>query len=156
MRHDGQGSRAPVTDHGAGAAHVPAVVTVRWREGRAVLRIEGEVDLDSAETILRAVRHLVDAHVEAVTMEACGISFIDLAGWRGILDAGRTVRAAGARFELSVSEAVIRLLTLADLHTAPSTRSGFVAAFEHRRVGLGVSRPHDEVPEALAATERIR
>jgi threonine dehydrogenase-like Zn-dependent dehydrogenase len=71
MRGDVEGRRAPGRDP-ADAVPGTTVVTVRWRDGRATLWIDGEVDLDSAVTISRAVRHLVDAHVEAPLGDAPG------------------------------------------------------------------------------------
>nr|WP_255480656.1 STAS domain-containing protein [Quadrisphaera sp. RL12-1S] len=70
--------------------------------------MSGEVDV-SAAAQLRSVHGLLDRHGQRATVEAAGVTFVDVAGLRALLE---LASPAGSLLVVHPSAAVLRLLDL--------------------------------------------
>lgn len=85
---------------------------VQHVDGRAIVRLVGELDLACRETLHRALQEAACSSAEAV-LDLGRVSFIDAAGLRCLLIAQRDARAAGHRLTVRrPHRAVRRLLDL--------------------------------------------
>jgi anti-sigma B factor antagonist len=100
----------------------PFTAEVLHLDGTAVLLLGGELDIATAPILRRALDDIVSPHLRAVTLDLRDLTFVDVAGLRGLIAAKRAVTAVGARFRLlSVSDLtrqVIRIVGFDELEEA--------------------------------------
>src|SRR3954453_1198980 len=110
------------------------------RDGAAILRPAGELDICTRESLVAACRRATRRRPARVVIDGSHIEFVDVAGVRALLECRGAARAAGARFALvHPSPAVVhalRLLRLDDV-LAPARGAG-PRGVRRRR---GASRP---------------
>lgn len=83
--------------------------------------VEGELDLASSAIIDAAVAEIDPAPGDTVILDLSGVTFIDVAGLDGILDAKERLSADGNRMVIvSVSEPVTRLLDVLNRIGSPT------------------------------------
>jgi anti-anti-sigma factor len=84
---------------------------------RAVLRLAGEIDPHTVDTLTAALAPTVaDPAVDEVVLDLAGVSFIDSSGLRAIISADVDLAARDARLVLRApSESTRRLLEITDL-----------------------------------------
>jgi anti-sigma B factor antagonist len=84
-------------------------------EGRAMLRVDGEIDLATARDLVAAATDGVDP-AEPLRLDLGGVTFIDSTGISALLEIRRAALEAGSRVELvTLSPAVEKVLALAGL-----------------------------------------
>lgn len=99
-------------------AERPVVLTIASRvsDGRAVVELVGELDLDGVDTLLAAVREHLDNAVTAVELDAEALTFIDSAGLHAVLSAQTAAHRAGVTFRVvSLSPQLSRVVALTGL-----------------------------------------
>ena len=103
-----------------------SLVISTHREGaKAVVRLEGELDLYASPKLTAAVTELLEADLNAIEVDAGGLTFADSAGLRAFLIARRDADAGGATFALTnVSEPLDRVLEMTGLREALGATSG--------------------------------
>ncbi|HJZ62030.1 MAG TPA: STAS domain-containing protein [Miltoncostaeaceae bacterium] len=85
-------------------------------EGAALLVVEGELDIASAERLVGAVEALSGESGEPVVLDLSGVSFVDSSGVRALLEVERVTQGMGRPLALlRPSSAVTRLLELIDM-----------------------------------------
>ncbi|CAG7646083.1 STAS domain-containing protein [Actinacidiphila bryophytorum] len=95
--------------------HLRSGLTLRMTEafGRTRIAVHGEVDLDTADTLLRVLADCLESTPAGVDVDLTGTGFFDCAGLNVLLRARAKARATGAELTvLAVSPAVSRLLAL--------------------------------------------
>lgn len=98
--------------------------------GIAVVRFEGEVDLEHAPDARQYLLEALFAH-PAVIVDMAGVSMIDSSGVASLLEAYQTGRKRGRPFVLTnVGEPVARVFRLARLDTVFRIASDLEAARE--------------------------
>lgn len=65
---------------------------------RGLVRLAGEIDLSTMDTIHEAVRTCLDARPTHVLIDLSGVTFCDCTGIRALLQAKEETLRAGARF----------------------------------------------------------
>jgi anti-anti-sigma factor len=79
------------------------------RDSAVVLRLHGELDLASADTVAQRL----DAHAaagDAVVLDVDGLSFMDSSGLRVVLQAAETSRTSSWSFSLTAGSEQVRNL----------------------------------------------
>ncbi len=86
---------------------------VEARDGKVVLRLDGELDMASAATLARAVHTALEAGPAAISLDLSELTFVDSTGV-GVFVAGhRRAASTGCSFVLhSPRRAVLRTLQL--------------------------------------------
>jgi anti-sigma B factor antagonist len=79
------------------------------RDGSVVLRLRGELDLASADTVAQRLDALAEAG-EAVVLDVDHLSFMDSSGLRVVLQAAEHRRKSGWRFSLTAGSQQVRNL----------------------------------------------
>ncbi|NJP45771.1 STAS domain-containing protein [Actinacidiphila epipremni] len=95
--------------------HLRSGLTIRTVEDgeRIRVRVEGEVDLDCADTLHQVLADCLQAGPRGVDLDLTGAEFFDCAGLNALLRARSGARAAGAELTVTaVSPAVARVLDL--------------------------------------------
>jgi anti-sigma B factor antagonist len=80
-----------------------------------VLRVRGEVDLASSDSLMSAAVPLVKADLGTLRLDMTGVTFIDSSGIRSILLIDERCRESGVSFQVEPSEQVQRVMTLVGL-----------------------------------------
>ncbi len=84
----------------------------RVNETVAVLRVEGELDIGSADE-LRSVLERAETQADVVRVDAAGVQFLDSTALGVLLAAAQRLAARGGRLELmNASPAVRRILDM--------------------------------------------
>lgn len=97
-------SAVPATPGGAGNLEIESLLI----EGEAVLRLSGELDMDSADLFAEATR-LVHAHtIPTLVLDLTELSFIDSSGLREIVVALTRQREIGGALVLRSPTAQVR------------------------------------------------
>ena len=100
-------------------AERPVVLTVESRvsDGRAVVSLIGELDLDGVDLLLTEVRALVDGRtVFAIDVDTESLTFVDSSGLHAILSAQAAAQAAEIGFRVvSLSPQLTRVVELTGL-----------------------------------------
>jgi anti-anti-sigma factor len=93
-------------------------LTVHVTRARPVeVRLAGELDLATRDVLALAI-DVVSSRGD-LCIDAAGISFVDCTGLASLVEAARTVRASGARFEVArMSPELARLARLTGTETA--------------------------------------
>jgi anti-sigma B factor antagonist len=88
--------------------------TLEREDGRAVLRVEGEIDLLTTPVLVEALDGALGG-ADALTVDLCAVDFMDSTGLRALLEARRRADEAGGVLFLRVRDGgpVDRLLDLA-------------------------------------------
>jgi anti-sigma B factor antagonist len=100
----------------------------RNQPGMAVVRLRGEIDLVTCETLREALAGIDDA--ATVTVDLRGLDFMDSSGIRCLLDADRAARERGVDFRLIDGAAVSGVLDVSgvrpylDFVEAPPSQAG--------------------------------
>jgi anti-sigma B factor antagonist len=95
------------------------VIATRREGAKAVVSLEGELDLYGSPKLVAAVADALAGKPEAVEIDAEGLTFADSAGLRAFLIARKDADAAGATFSLTrVSEPLDRVLEMTGLREA--------------------------------------
>lgn len=95
--------------------HLRSGLTIRITEDgdRTRVRVEGEVDLDCADTLHQALADCLRATPHGVDVDLTGAEFFDCAGLNALLRARARAHDAGAELNVTaVSPAVARVLDL--------------------------------------------
>jgi anti-sigma B factor antagonist len=88
---------------------------IREEGGVAVVRLGGDVDLESSPRVRAALLDCVGMR-RGVLVDLSEVSYIDSSGVASLVEAYQTARKSGTRFALvEVSEAAMRVLELARL-----------------------------------------
>lgn len=94
----------------------PLVISARREGTRAVLELEGELDLYGSPQLTSAVEDLLTSSPSAIDIDASGLTFADSAGLRAFLVARKDAEAAGVELRLAkVSEPLDRVLEMTGL-----------------------------------------
>ena len=102
----------PTTSGGGGQLEVDSVVL----EDQAVIRLRGELDMDTAERFSEATRVAFAAGVPTVLIDLSGLDFIDSSGLRELVVAHRRQHEIGGGVVLRApSEAIRRVLDIVGL-----------------------------------------
>lgn len=99
-------------------AERPVVLTVASRvsDGRAVVELVGELDLDGIDLLLAAVGEHIDSGVTAIEIDAEALTFIDSAGLHAVLTSQTAAHTAGVSFRVvSLSPQLSRVVALTGL-----------------------------------------
>jgi anti-anti-sigma factor len=84
------------------------------RDGIAVVRAEGEIDLETADTLASALGSQIAAGVDGVVLDLLGVPFMDSSGLKQLLAASNELRDRLV-VVLSLGSPVRRLLELAEI-----------------------------------------
>jgi anti-sigma B factor antagonist len=96
----------------------PVVLTTESRvtDGRAVVVVSGELDLDGVNLLHAEVRTLIRNEVRTIELDAEALAFIDSAGLHAVLSCQSQSRAAGIPFRvISLSPQLSRVVELTGL-----------------------------------------
>src|SRR4051794_26857132 len=86
------------------------------RDGAAILRPAGELDLCTRDALVAACRRATRRRPRRLLIDGSQIAFVDVAGLRALLECRRVARSAGARFALvQPSPALRRAIALVRL-----------------------------------------
>jgi anti-anti-sigma factor len=100
-------------------AERPVVLTVESRvnDGRAVVSLTGELDLDGVDVLYAEVRALVDGRTcHTIEIDAAALTFVDSAGLHAILSAQAAAQFAEIGFRVvSLSPQLTRVVELTGL-----------------------------------------
>ncbi|RSN69170.1 anti-sigma factor antagonist [Actinomadura sp. WAC 06369] len=111
----------------------PLEVTARSENGRAVVRLRGELDIATADTLRRGLRDARRDHGDDLVLDLSDLEFMDSGGLSVIVACYKAAAAAGGGVALAAPRPVIRrALEITGLH---------------RRMPV-----HGTLREALAAT----
>ncbi|MFF0388295.1 STAS domain-containing protein [Kitasatospora sp. NPDC004615] len=94
-----------------------------------IVRVDGEIDLDTAPALRRALAAALEAHREVV-LDLSEVTFMDCAGLGALVRARNQADRSGRRLILrGAGRCVVRLLELTGLHRrlAAEPRAGTVA-----------------------------
>lgn len=108
------------------------------RDGVAVLRVAGEVDLATASPLAQAIEGALRPGA-ALIADLTGVEFIDSAGTRALALAERAATALGCRLLIIPSEAISRLFEMAALESVFT-----LYAREDEALGAARALPHPE------------
>lgn len=84
----------------------------RVRDGIVILRIGGEVDMATAESLTEQIRSLLAQGTSHVILDTTGITFMDSTGMHALVAGKRALHEEGAAIYLVPSDAVRRLFEL--------------------------------------------
>jgi anti-anti-sigma factor len=92
------------------------VISTRRDGNRAILTLEGELDLHGSDLLSAAVDDALREQAEVVELDATRLTFADSAGLRAVLLARTAAERSGALLRLSrVSDSVGRVIDIAGL-----------------------------------------
>lgn len=92
------------------------VISTRRDGNRAILTLEGELDLHGSDQLSAAVDEALRDRVEVVELDATRLTFADSAGLRAVLLARTAAERSGALLRLTkVSDSVGRVIDIAGL-----------------------------------------
>jgi anti-sigma B factor antagonist len=80
------------------ALDAPLSVSQVTLNGEQRLAVTGELDMASTEMLLEGVRRLEESGVDVVAIDLSGVTFMDVAGLRVLLEAARRARRHDTRF----------------------------------------------------------
>jgi len=99
-------------------------------DGRAVLRVEGRLNLVTAPELRAAVQQAVEEDTARVVVDLAGVTFIDSSGLGMVIAGLKHARQAGGELRIAAAGEQVRMvLELTKLHR--------------------ILRPYDSVDEAL-------
>ena len=93
--------------------HQSEMLRVTCRPGtgaRAMLLLEGELDLSNADTITLAVTDLFDTGVRGIVLELADVTYIDATSIRALVDAANAAQARDITLELHEPSPLVRRL----------------------------------------------
>lgn len=99
-------------------AERPAVFTASSRvgDGRAVVELVGELDMDTVGILMAEVSEHLANEVAVIEIDAEALSFIDSAGLHAVLSAQAAAQSAGATFRVvALSAQLSRVVELTGL-----------------------------------------
>jgi anti-sigma B factor antagonist len=109
------GRGQPATGHGA-TAPLDALVQLSSQigaDGLAVVTIRGDLDLATAEPVVRYVKKIIDRHDGPVSADLSGVAFCDACGLGALIRIAAYAEQAGRRLVLArPSRAVARIMRL--------------------------------------------
>lgn len=83
------------------------------RDGTAILRLAGDVDVATAPHLVSSFRDLADQHFTEVVVDASGVSFMDSSGLHALIEGKRIIHDRGSHILLVTSRPVRLLLEVA-------------------------------------------
>ena len=89
-------------------------ISIERPDGVAVVRVEGEVDLDNAESLSAALRTAATDGDQGVVADLLGVPFMDSSGLKALLMASADL-GGRLRLALSPGSPVMRLLELVEV-----------------------------------------
>ena len=94
----------------------PLVISARREGTKALVELEGELDLYASPQLTSAVEDLLADPPTEIEIDASGLSFADSAGLRAFLVARKDAEAAGVELRVTkVSEPLDRVLEMTGL-----------------------------------------
>jgi anti-sigma B factor antagonist len=75
-----------------------------------VLRVEGEIDLETAPAFDAEIRRIIEAQPERVLIDLAGVEFIDSTGLSALIRADQGATAAGQQLSLRGGSSQVRRL----------------------------------------------
>lgn len=76
--------------------------------GRRVITVNGDVDLESSDGLVEAVRQLLaDGAAPAIIVDLAGVGFLDSSGVRALLVAQRETAARGGSLSVSGARGIV-------------------------------------------------
>jgi RND superfamily putative drug exporter len=110
---------APVLAPGFGQIDESLAIAVERGEGRARLRLRGELDMSNAHAFASRLLHEEEARPEMVEIDLRGLTFIDSSGLAELFAANRRARERGGRVVLIKDHGPVeRVLNLARVEDA--------------------------------------
>ncbi|MFV2179808.1 anti-sigma factor antagonist [Actinomadura sp. LOL_016] len=95
----------------------PLEVTARAENGRAVVRLRGELDIATADTLRRGLRDARRDHGDDLVLDLTDLEFMDSGGLSVIVAFYKTATAAGGGVALAAPRPMIRrTLEITGLH----------------------------------------
>ncbi|HLM64076.1 MAG TPA: STAS domain-containing protein [Acidimicrobiales bacterium] len=92
------------------------VISTRRDGDKAVVELDGELDLYASPKLTTAIEELLAAGVTAIEIDAAALTFADSAGLRAFLLARKEADAGGAQLRVTqVSEPLDRVLEMTGL-----------------------------------------
>jgi anti-sigma B factor antagonist len=91
-------------------------IEVTARDGVAIARIGGEIDLSNVDEVLGSLEAAMEDGSPGLVVDLRELEYVDSAGVRLLFQAARTVTGAGGRFVVltAAGSAALRVLELAD------------------------------------------
>ena len=81
-------------------------------DGRAILRLKGEIDIATRPLLDEAMRGVANRGYDAVIMDGTEISFMDSTGWHAFREGKRLIYGEGTKLILVASKAMRHVLEL--------------------------------------------
>jgi anti-anti-sigma factor len=88
----------------------PSLIISLTGPARATIAVAGEFDAARVASLISLATAVAQSGVERVVLDLGGVTFLDLAGWRGLAAARRHLEAAGAAVEVRSEAAAARRL----------------------------------------------
>jgi len=110
------------------------IVDVEEHEHGAVLRLTGEVDIATVQSLVAAFIELADRKLTEVIVDASLVTFMDSTGLHALVEGKRQIHEVGSRIALVASPQVRRILELVFPEPLFAAR---VDTMEHAREALG-------------------
>jgi anti-anti-sigma factor len=97
-----------------------SLVQVVARDGVPIVRVQGEIDLSNADTVLRTIEGAADDDAPGLVVDLHELEYLDSSGVRLLFRAARSVQEAGGRFVAIVPQdsPARRVLDLAEASAA--------------------------------------
>ncbi len=93
-------------------------ITIEHHDDRVVLRLHGELDVGSRESLCRAIRGLLGLHRRTLVLDLSGLGFLDCSGLSVLVWAHRQLSGDGRQLIVTRGPPVVnRLLRLTGLDT---------------------------------------
>jgi anti-sigma B factor antagonist len=97
--------------------------------GRAVIRVAGDVDIETAPSLRFAVRELLDGEHRDLVIDVSRVDFIDSTGLGVLVGALKDTQAGGGELELICTQPkMLKLLHLTGLDQAFTVHEADIAA----------------------------
>ena len=97
-------------------------------DGRAVIRVGGDVDIDTAPSLRRVVREILDDGHRDLIIDVSRVDFIDSTGLGVLVGALKETQAHGGGLELICTQPkMLKLLQLTGLHEAFTVHEADIA-----------------------------
>jgi anti-sigma B factor antagonist len=83
-------------------------------DGSAVVAVCGELDIATAPVLCKAVAEILSSHLEEVALDLSGVTFVDVAGLRALVDLQELAVISGTELQLrNVPDLAVRVIRFA-------------------------------------------
>jgi anti-anti-sigma factor len=101
------------------------VVSARRDGPKAIVEMDGELDLYGSPQLTSTVERLIEARPNVIEIDASGLTFADSAGLRAFLVARKEAETAGIELRVTkISEPLDRVLEMTGLREVLGTQAG--------------------------------